>query len=439
VIAHIVGRSAIAAGIALLGATAPRIAGGQSEAVTTWAAAHAIPLTTIEPGGDARDLAPVHAIVGSARVVAIGEPMHGAHEPLAFRNRLIEYLIQHEGFTAVALESGFSESRLVDRYIAGGPGDAASVARDGITWGFGVFKDNIALVEWLRAWNANPKHVRKVRFYGLDLGGGANATFPYPRRGIDSVLAYLSHADSGISRVAHAALDPYLGRFSAQGYDSLSTHDRMELAAGLALLIADMTRERRRLVNATTEDEYAWMLRRVVDGQQMQQYLDLTPPPPSPGTRRDPSRQIQARDSAQAENVKWALEREGSAGKLVIFAHNGHVMNSLMELGPESSVKQSTAAMGTFLRSALGRDLVIIGGTSGGLPPAANDSAEVDGALSKVGVPRFLLDLRSADGAALRWLSEPHTTRSNNRVQIITARSAFDAVYYVDRLTSGRP
>lgn len=49
-------------------------------------------------------------MIGKARVVALGEPMHGAHEPMAFRNRLIRFVVEQMGFTAVALESGFTES-----------------------------------------------------------------------------------------------------------------------------------------------------------------------------------------------------------------------------------------------------------------------------------------------------------------------------------------
>jgi erythromycin esterase len=431
-------RRVIALAIAVAGTTTPRMAHAQSEAFTAWAAAHAIPLRTVEPGGDASDLAPLHAIVGSARVVAIGEPIHGTREPLAIRNRVMQYLIEHEGFTAVGLESGFSESRIIERYIAGGPGDAASIARDGITWGFGVFAPNIDLVEWLRSWNADPKHTRKVHFYGFDLGGGASATFPNPRRGVDSALAYLERTDAGAARDAHRSLDPYLGRFSAAGYDSLSPSDRAGLDAALVQLATDLRAAQRKLVSASSDDEYLFQLHRVVDAQQLKRYLDLSPPPASPGVRRDARRATQTRDSAMAENVRWALEREGAAGRLVAFAHNGHVMNPFVG-GATSDFRQPPAAMGAFLRPVLGRDLVVIGGTSGGLPPARNDSAEVDAALGRVGLPRFLLDLRSADGPALRWLSAPHTTRSNNGVQVVNLRTAFDAVYFVDRLTSARP
>lgn len=432
------GMNRLGIAIALLTVCAPSVARAQSDAVTTWAAAHAIVLRSMEPGGDDSDLAPLRGLIGPARIIAIGEPMHGAHEPLSFRNRIIQYLIEHEHVTAVGLESGFSESRLVDRYIAGGPGDAASVARDGITWGFGIFKDNVVLVEWLRAWNAIPTHVRKVRFYGFDLGGGEKGNFPHPRQGVDSVLAYLARVDSAAAREAHTSLDQYLGRFSAQAYDSLSSDDRIALGTGLARLATAVRRAQRKLIATSSEDEYAFMLHRVTDAQQMYRYFD-PPPATVSGARRDGNRQVQARDSSQAENVKWALEREGTQGRLVIFAHNGHVMSSTTNLPADSTIRQAPRAMGAFLRAALGRDLVIIGGTSGGLAPAANDSAEVDRVLANVGVPRFLLDLRAADGDALRWLSEPHTSRSNNGVKLITLRSAFDIVYYADKLTSGRP
>jgi erythromycin esterase len=218
----------------------PCIAFAQGDAFTTWAAAHVSTLRAIEPGGDASDLAPLHALIGSARVVAIGEPTHGAHEPLALRNRLVQYLIEHEGFTAVGIESGFSESRAVARYVGGGPGDAASITRNGLTWGFGNFAENVALIEWLHTWNADPKHTRKVHFYGIDLSGSANGAFPNGRRGIDSALAYLERSDSAAARAAHASLDPYLERFSTYTYAQLSTDDRTRLSAGLTQLAADL-------------------------------------------------------------------------------------------------------------------------------------------------------------------------------------------------------
>src|SRR6266702_8865443 len=63
----------------------------------------------------------------AAHVVAFGEPMHGAHEPLAFRNRLFRFLVERMGFTAIALESGFTESTSARPFIEGGEGDAGEI------------------------------------------------------------------------------------------------------------------------------------------------------------------------------------------------------------------------------------------------------------------------------------------------------------------------
>src|SRR5215831_6869716 len=79
-----------------------------------WAAAKAVRLNTVEVGPDVEDLKPVAQMIGTARVVALGELAHGAHEPLAFRNRLFEYFVEHEGFTAIAIESALPESRRVE-------------------------------------------------------------------------------------------------------------------------------------------------------------------------------------------------------------------------------------------------------------------------------------------------------------------------------------
>jgi hypothetical protein len=88
------------------------IAHSADDAFVTWAAANALPMATLESSEDFSDLQCLKPVVGTARIVALGEPTHGAHEPLAFRNRLIRFLVEQMGFTAIALESGFTESSI---------------------------------------------------------------------------------------------------------------------------------------------------------------------------------------------------------------------------------------------------------------------------------------------------------------------------------------
>ena len=101
-----------------------------------WATAHRTPVRIAPEDSATADLAPMRALVGNARIVAYGEPTHGTHEPLAFRNRLFRFLVQDMGFTAIAIESGLTESEGVDRYVTGRPGELQDVVRKGISWGF---------------------------------------------------------------------------------------------------------------------------------------------------------------------------------------------------------------------------------------------------------------------------------------------------------------
>ena len=106
----------------------------------------------VEANGDATDLIPLKSLVGAARVVALGEPTHGAHEPLAFRNRLIRFLVEQMGFTAVALETGFTED-VYKRQVEGL--DHFRICRDSgpecilETMGFGVVCQHIFIESML--------------------------------------------------------------------------------------------------------------------------------------------------------------------------------------------------------------------------------------------------------------------------------------------------
>jgi erythromycin esterase len=155
--------TAIAAG--LIAVAGPATAQSDIEVVARWAATHSVPVRTVEMAGSTADLAPLAAMVGDARVIAFGEPTHGAHEPLAFRNRLFRYLAEELGFTAIVLETSLTESRRIHDYVLGGPGEVGDVVRESMSWGFGGYQDNVDLVQWIRAYNADPSHTRKVHVY----------------------------------------------------------------------------------------------------------------------------------------------------------------------------------------------------------------------------------------------------------------------------------
>ena len=104
--------------------------------------------------------------------------------------------------------------------------------------------------------------------------------------------------------------------------------------------------------------------------------------------------------------------------------------------------EQPPNAMGLYLRSALARDIVSIGTSSdanaSGLPAAIPDASSIDAALARVGVPRFVMDLRAShdERAPIAWLSERRALRAIFTLHMTLAPGiAFDSLLFLDTLT----
>lgn len=76
------------------GASARGMAQTDRDAVIRWAAAAKQPLRTTKPGGSTRDLDGLLRMIGPARIVALSEAVHFGAEPLEFRNRLFQALVE---------------------------------------------------------------------------------------------------------------------------------------------------------------------------------------------------------------------------------------------------------------------------------------------------------------------------------------------------------
>lgn len=145
---------------------------------------HAITLATLDADAGLDDLEPLRALIGDARVVGIGESAHNVREYQQVRHRLIRFLVERMGFSAIGLESGFSEGLTVGRWLRGEEdGPVAEVAARGLTYGFGASAETQRLLTWLRG--------RDVRFAGLDLPADLGSLLPP----IEGVTRYLTDVD----------------------------------------------------------------------------------------------------------------------------------------------------------------------------------------------------------------------------------------------------
>jgi erythromycin esterase-like protein len=249
------------------------------------------------------------------------------------------------GFTAVAIESGLPESRMVADYVAGA--DAApGLWTEGFTWTMASFQGTRDLVEWMRAWNRNPAHRRKIQFYGMDVAGGNGSWLPAVRQ----VLSYLERVEPAFAPLIRDRLVPLVGKFARPGfteanvaYSALPLDDRNAIAA-LATELADrFDLLRVKYLAASTREDYDWARQIALNLRYANAML----------TNYEAKGRVNpvwnARDLAMANNVRWILEREGPGAGVVVLAHNAHVQTAT-----SVQVDPAMASVGVLLRSLLG-------------------------------------------------------------------------------------
>ncbi len=170
------------------------------------------------------------------------------------------------------------------------------------------------------------------------------------------------------------------------------------------------------------------------------------------------------RDQAMAENIAWTLDQAGSGARIVLWAHNLHVMRKPEDPGYGS--------MGNELEQKYGDDHFVIGfsfnrgsfqaafmdvDASGNytqkLGPFSVKRAD-DGTIpwlfAQVELPLFFIDLRDISSAgAAAWLSDARPMRaigagySNDDIQkyfeSVILPEHFDAVIFVDSTSAATP
>jgi len=409
------------------------------DAFAKWAAAHALPITTVEPGEDFSDLLPLKPVVGAARVVALGEAMHNTHELLALRNRLFRFLVERMGFTAIALESGFTESLNARSLIESGEGDADTAARTALPSGLTRYLENRALIQWMRDYNATASSAgsRGIRLYGIDLTDGARPSGA--RLTIDSALTFLSRADPKAAQKIRESTESLPGP-ERRAFGPLSATAQAEFEASITAIANALQKSRKSLIARTSEDEYRWALHNLDVARQLAKCLFLTP------ESKDMNLwaiTMTCRDYGMAENVQWALKNEGRQGRVLVFAHDGHVMSAKEDGRRWAKARERPSMMGLYLRQVYGKDLYIIAtfaaNTAGGLRPSLPLEVDsIDSHLVAVGLPLFFLDLRMArrDKDALAWFSTRRPTGAHLGSQgLITPSTALDAFLFVNTLT----
>ena len=394
-----------------VGAATP---GDDRARVIEWAASRAAPISS----------AAIGRVVGEARVVALGEASHGAEEILVLRNDVFRNLVESKGFSAIALETGYAESLRIGDYIEGGPGDAADVARTSFTSGFGNFQANVELIAWMREYNRTRPAARQLRLFGVDLSLGGPM-------GSSATAAPVECALRALQRSSRVEADR-LGQAFSSRVERLVSEPR-ELSPADHMAYEAFTRDLEATAGRAGDPQAAHC---ATIARQAGDVHRVAPTPAPGGVPPDAWRALEARDLAIADNTLWALEQLGPAGKLLVFAHNSHVMNAARRGGHLSGLARPPRSMGQRLRDTLGTDLVII---SEAAPGTSRGQQEFGDVLRTARTAPFLLDLRPASGPVRAWLDRTQRLRSNGDSEALVApASAFDVVVVQARHSPAR-
>jgi erythromycin esterase len=409
------------------------------EAVKQWLADHAIPLRTVEAGHGFEDMQPLREIVGDAHVVALGEATHGTREFFQLKHRMLEFLVSELGFTVFAIEATMPEAFDINEYVLTGEGDPEKALAGLYFWTWNT-EEVLDLIQWMREYNADSRHPKKVKFYGFDM-----QSVPRAAR---VTLDYLRDVDPGQADFAETTLAVLANPYRESEFPIL-TAERKEAAASVVETVLRRFDERKGDYVARTSVA-EWELARQ-HAEIVAQHIEMMR-----GLADAPNESFAVRDSAMAENIRWILEHEGPGTRVVVWAHNGHVATE-------------QPWMGARLRRVLGSDMVVFGfafnqgsfqaieipmPSRQGLRSFVADPApeeSLDGMLAAAGLDLAAIDLRAVpnSGPVSQWFAEPHQTHDIGaaygedlapvflRPQKVIDR--YDALLFVESTTSAHP
>jgi erythromycin esterase-like protein len=311
-------------------------------------------------------LEPLVAAVGDARLVLIGEATHGTHEFYRIRAELTRALVEHRGFTLVAVEADWPDAYRVNRWVRhSSTAPSAELALGGfIRFPRWMWRnhDVVEFLEWLHAWNASRPARAMVGFYGLDLYS-LNASAA-------AVLGYLANVDpeaAARARRRYGCFEDFGDDPQSYGYAAtlgLSRSCEDEVVAQLA----DLRRRAGEYVGrdgSRGADDYFYAEQNARLVRNAEEYYRAMF-----GGRVE---SWNLRDTHMVETLEALLQhaaRDGTPPRAVVWAHNSH----LGDARATQMAQLGELNVGQLVRQAYGRDAFLVGFTThAGTVTAASD------------------------------------------------------------------
>jgi erythromycin esterase len=287
----------------------------------------------------------------------------------------------------------------------------------------------------MRKYNADPKHDKKVEFFGIDV------TDPMPA--LENIHAYLEKVDFGSADHFKNRMEKFeflhtkirSERELTEKYVSFSDEQVDSLGVFLTGFYDDFKNNRSAYISKSSKNEFEWML------QQMKSVLvahDIY-------RMRRPSaeRTALSREDGMTNNIRWLLGRDNR--RIVLWAHNMHIARSAIYLsGYRQNEPEEVELFGTHIGNELGDDLYSIGFSFYQADYKDLKSSEDDmlGAVfSMVGPEMFFLDVRAIPkrSPVFNWFNQKHRMRvgafGDGAVISFNPVKAYDAIIFTHTIT----
>lgn len=383
---------------------------------------HVMVIQTTEPDAESDELEFLDKFVTGARVLALGEPTHGGHEVFQLKHRIIRYLVEVYGFTAIVLEANVSDVQAIDDYVSGGRISLETALEELYT--FFNNREMQELLEWIR--NYNESAVEPVSLFGIDIQS--------PWSAAREVLAFLSRVEPEFYAVAQklyspvfelehdwnpaalARLSPILLRNSTQVLEHLTSFRDLNKSQVVNGAYADALNSAQLVV------------------QLAQSQYDNLP----------------SRDQSMAANLLRLLQVDPDA-RVILWAHDAHIQEA-------EPARYASGAMGAYLANELGESyrsigVVVAQGNSRAVDPSTGRwiphelpllPNTVGGKLHKLNLGPFFLDMGKVEGETdAQWLFEQQTFRwagagPRSFFRYLVPGKAFDALIFIDAISPTR-
>jgi len=403
-----------------------------------WIASKAVTVRSLDAADeDFSDLEPLVKAIGSAQVVQLGEPGHGAGSSFAAKVRLIKFLHQRMGFDVLLWESGMYDLELSQAGMRGDDTPAIAAHR-GI---FRLWSDAEELKPLFDYVKTSQATVHPLDMAGFDMQVTADGSMDRFASDLRAFVAALKEpglrsemtglADQALAARAHL----FSSNFAAE--TELKTLDQAvrQLLAGMR----DNSNSFRSIHNARSIALMEhWIENMRIDAQNRYEARHSA----GPEVERE-----KRRDARNFENLRWLI-REGYPGrKFIVWAHNVHVMKAYyssdfrtVHVEPKADDMKPT---GVFLAGRLakqvytigmttfqGSDALVTGGAATVINPAAADSLELH--LHALGQPFVFLDLRSG-GLPMHAPLSARIPKYDSVVVPDVGR-VYDGLLYIDRM-----